>query len=190
VVHAEPDVGLSERNQRSLLFRSGRNMYRVSVEKALALAHSLMRATRFDAALQICQRVASLDVRDPQAAILLACCEANLKHYDACQNTLHAVYSGDTESLAEHLQAAFVYHNLGMNSDSAQELIALTDEAPDLPVGWLLLGDYLNDMGKQKKAMLCWRLAIDRDKQHGASRLAAEHELACVGHTRPSSPKS
>ena len=93
-------------------------------EKALALAHFLMTTKRYKAALQICQGVASMDVQDPQAAILLACCEAGLKDYGACQRTLHAVFSGDKEALAEHLQAAFVYHNLGMNRDSARELIA------------------------------------------------------------------
>ena len=101
MVRAESDVDLSEKNHHILL-RNGQNTYRVSREKALALAHFLMTTKRYKAALQICQRVASEDVQDPQAAILLACCEAGLKDYEACQRTLHAVFSGDKKALAEH----------------------------------------------------------------------------------------
>ena len=188
MVDTEPDSDFSK-NDRHLLLRSGQHTYRVSLEKALALAHSLMKAKQYKTALQICQRVASLDVRDPQPAILLACCEAGLKDYEACQKTLHAVYSGDKEALAAHLQAAFVYHNLGMNVDSARELLALTDEQPNLPVAWLMLGDRLDEMGKREKATLCWQLTIDRDRLNGAATMAAKHELACAKRTQRSKIK-
>lgn len=150
----------------------------MTVDEALALAHSLLQAKRYETAMRICEKVTSVDAHNPQAAILLACCEAGMKDYSACQNTLQAVFSGDKNTLAEHLQAAFVYHNLGMNRDAACELIGLTNEHPDLPMAWLLLGDLFKDMGKPGKASLCWRLAIDRDQCQGVAALAAQQELA------------
>ena len=101
-----------------------------------------------------------------------------MKDYSACQKTLQAVFSNNNEALAEHFQAAFVYHNLGMDQDATRELIALTNEQPDLPIAWLLLGDHFNDIGRREKADLCWRLAIDRDQRRGVAALAAQLELA------------
>jgi thioredoxin-like negative regulator of GroEL len=176
MVSAESTTNVSEDKPR-VLIRSGHETYAVSPEKALALAHLLAKAKRYKAALQVCQKVVSLDAKDPQAVILMACCEAGLKDYEGCNKILRAMFSGNQEVLAEHLQAAFVYHTLGMNSDSAKELVALTDEQPDLPMVWLLLGDHLSEMGKQEKAALCWRLAIDRAGHRGAAALAAEREL-------------
>lgn len=148
------------------------------MEKALALAHSLLQAKRYETAMRICEAVSRVNSHNPQAAILLACCEAGRKDYAACQKTLQAVFFGDNEALAEHLQAAFVYHNLGMNGDATRELIALTNEQPDLPMAWLLLGDRMNDIGKREKAVLCWRLAIERDQRQGVATLAAKQKLA------------
>jgi tetratricopeptide (TPR) repeat protein len=190
MVRTDPGIQPSENNERALILQGGGRNYRVSLEKALALAHNLIKAKRYQAALQICQKVIGLNAQNVQAAVLLACCEAGLKDYEACQKTLQAVFSGDKTSLAEHLQAAFVYHNLGMESDSVQELIALTDEVPDSAMVWLLLGDRLNEMGKRKKATECWRYAIDRDKQHGAATMAARHELACAAHVQDASAQT
>ena len=188
MVRAELGVAPAETNLH-LLLRSGRNTYRLNLDMALALAHFLPRTKRYQAALRICQKVAGLDVQDLQAVILLACCEAGLNDYEACQKTLRAVFSGDKDILAEHLQAAFVYHDLGMNLESAWKLIALTNEQPDLPMAWLILGDHLSEMGKREKASLCWRLAIDRDRWRGPAMLAATRELACAERTNYSTIK-
>jgi predicted Zn-dependent protease len=177
MVTAESDVDVSQKKPHELLFHSGPNTYQVTPEKALALAHALLKAKRHKAALRVCERVANLDPKNPQAAILLACCEAGLKDYAACDKILHGVFSGNNEFLVEHLRAALVYHNLGMESDSTRELIALTDEDPDLPMVWLILGDYLSDLGNRKKADLCWQLAVDRDGKQGPAALAARQEL-------------
>ncbi len=177
MVRSEADTILAGRGVCMRELRSDQRTCEVTVEKALALAHSLLRAKRYEAAMRIC-KVASIDSHHPEVAILLACCEAGLKDYAACQKTLQVVFSGDNEALAEHLQAAFVYHDLGMNLDSVNELITLTNKYPDLAMAWLLLGDRLNDIGECKKAALCWRLAIDRDEPRGVAALAAHRELA------------
>jgi tetratricopeptide (TPR) repeat protein len=170
-IQAKPQV-------RSLELRSGQHTYRVTMEKALTLAHSLLKARQYRIAERICEKVASVDPHNAQGAILLACCEAGMNDYSACQRTLQAEFSGHNEALAEHLQASFVYHHLGMNRDAIQELITLTDKAPDLSMAWVLLGDFLNAVGSCDKASLCWRLAIDRDKLHGGAAMAAQLELA------------
>jgi len=177
MVRAEANLITAEHPVRTLALRSGQHTYHVSLEKALALAHSLLQAKRYETAMRICEKVTGVDAHNPQAAILLACCEAGMKDYSACQKTLQTVFSGDNETLAEHLQAAFVYHNLGMDRDATRELMALTNEQPDMPMAWLLLGDRFNDIGKREKAAICWRLAIDRDHQRGPATLAAEQEL-------------
>ena len=186
MVRAESEIILSECHVRTLELRSGKRTCRVTVNEALVLAHSLLQAKRYETATRICEKVASVDAHNPQAAILLACCEAGVKDYSACQRTLQAVFFGDKKTLAKHLQAAFVYHNLGMNRDATCELIGLTNEHPDLPMAWLLLGDLFQDMGKPGKASLCWRLAIDRDQRQGVAALAAQQELA--GGTQESHP--
>ena len=89
-------------------------------------------------------------------------------------------YSPCGELLAVHLQAAFVYHDLGMNVDAINELITLTSEAQNLPMVWLLLGDRLNDVGERDKAAYCWQLAIDHDGGHGVAATAAQRELASL----------
>jgi len=178
MVRAELDAIPTERHSRSLELRSGQRTYTVKLEQALALAHSLLKAKRYKTAMRICEKVASVDSYNPQTAILLACCEAGMKDYSACQKTLQSVFSGDDGAMAEHLQAAFVYHHLSMNRDATQELIALTDEGPDLPMGWLLLGDLLSDTSNREKAARCWRLAIDQDKLYEGAATAARKELA------------
>ena len=185
MIHAELDASLPDHRVGTLELRSGNRSYRVTVDAALALAHSLLRAKRYKTAMRICAKVVGLNAHNPQAAILLACCEAGMKDYSACQKTLQAVFSNNNEALAEHFQAAFVYHNLGMDQDATRELIAITNEQPDLPMAWLLLGDHFNDFGRREKAALCWRLAIDRDKRQGVAALAAQQDVGRRKATRP-----
>jgi len=177
MLRSETDTIPAEHDVCNRELRSNERTCEITVEKALALAHSLLQAKRYQAAMRIC-KVASVDSHHPEVAILLACCEAGLKDYAACQKTLQVVFSGDNEALAAHLQAAFIYHDLGMNLDAINELITLTNDYPDLAMAWLLLGDRLHDIGQHDKAALCWRLAIDRDKRRGVAALAARRELA------------
>jgi len=174
------DAAHSKNKSTKLILRFGEKRRNISPDHALALAHSLLRAKKYDCAAKICEVVTRCECEDPRAAILLACCRAGLKEYAVCNQILREVFSGDKAPLAERLQAAFVYDNLGMERDAARELTAIVDEDPNRPMVWLLLGDELHLLGMDEKAALCWQLAIDRDRKEGPAALAAKQELRLV----------
>jgi tetratricopeptide (TPR) repeat protein len=177
MVRAVSDLTQSATSGRRLKLRIGPNTYSLGREKALSLAHVLLKAKKYDLAARICEVVLGWDTDAPQPAILLACCKAGLQDYAACNRILQAVFTRDKERLVEHLQAALVYHNLGMTPDAVTELVAVADELPDLPMIWLLLGDEYVALGDRRKAGLCLRLAIDRDARGGPIALAARRQL-------------
>jgi hypothetical protein len=180
MIRASSDPTQSATSGPRLKLRIGSSTYSLGRENAVSLAHALIKAKKYDLAARICETILGWNANAPEPAILLACCKAGLKNYAACNRILQSVFTGEKKHLAEHLQAALVYHTLGMTPDAEGELIAVADEAPDLPMIWLLLGDEYAAVGDQRKARLCWQVAIDRDIRGGPIALAAKHQLAQV----------
>ena len=160
-----------------LKLQIGSNTYSLGRERAISLAHAILKTKKYDLAARICEFVLGWDADDKEPAILLACCKAGLQDYTACNCILQASFAGDKQCVVEHLQAALVFDNLGMTPDAVTELAAATDEDPDLPMIWLLLGDEFVALGDRRKAGLCWRMAIDRDVHGGPIALAAWRQL-------------
>ena len=78
------------------------------------------------------------------------------------------MFPEDAKEKADQLHAAFVYMSLGMWADAVQELTAMTQECPELPVICLLVGDLLILQRKQTKALMCWNLAVMRNPRRMA----------------------
>ena len=174
-------------NNQRLKFEIGSKTHQVSPEDAIVLAHALIAAKKYDRAGQICEVLLGRDSLDSCAAIFLACCKAGLRDFAACSQLVKDVLGEEHLQLAEHLHAALVYQELGPTPDAVSELTAATNDAPDMPVLWLLLGDEYAAIGDRHKAALCWRLAIDRDTHGGPVALVARRQMARLRETQPNS---
>jgi predicted Zn-dependent protease len=175
-------------NNQRLKFEIGSKAHQVSPEDAIVLAHALIAAKKYDRAGQICEVLLGQDSLDSCAAIFLACCKAGLRDFAACSQLVKNVLGEENLQLAEHLHAALVFHELGPTPDAVSELTAATNDAPDMPILWLLLGDEYAVIGNRNKAALCWRLAIDRDTRGGLVALVAQRQMARLRGTKPTSP--
>ncbi len=160
-----------------LALRVGSSTYSVATRNALSLAHTLLKAKKYDLAAWICEAALRYNAEPFQAAILLACCKAGLREYSACNHILQSTFAGNADCLADHLQDALVCQSLGMTPDAVSELVAVADGAPHLPIIWLLLGDGYAALGDPGEAMRCWQAAIDRDARGGAVATAARRQL-------------
>jgi predicted Zn-dependent protease len=181
------DATQSPMNSHRLKVQIGSNTYYAGPEDAIVFAHALLAAKKYHHAARICEVLLGWDSHDSSAAILLACCKAGLRDYAACYQLLKDVFEKNNLQLAEHLQAALVYQELGTKPDAVSELTAATNDSPDMPILWLLLGDEYAAISDCGKATLCWRLAIDRDTRGGPVALAARRQMARLLVTRPSS---
>jgi tetratricopeptide (TPR) repeat protein len=174
-------------NSPRLKVQIGSSQYDVGRENAVVVAHALLAAKKYHYAARICEVLLGWDSHDSCAAILLACCKAGLRDYAACNQLFKDVFEKSNLQLAEHLQAALVYQELGTRLDAVSELTAATNDAPDMAILWLLLGDEYAAIGNRDKATLCWRLAIDRDTRGGSVALAARCQIAHLLGRRPNS---
>ena len=174
-------------NNQRLKFEIGSKTHQVSPEDAIVLAHALIAAKRYDRASRICEVLLGRDSHDSCAAIFFACCKAGLRDFAACNQLVTTVLGEGNLQLAEHLHAALVYRELGPTPDAISELTAATNDAPDMPILWLLLADEHAAIGNRDKAALCWRLAIDRDTRGGPIALLARRQMARQRGTQPAS---
>jgi len=108
---------------------------------------------------------------------MLANCQVGMQNHAACHELLKGAFEGENSPLVEDLQAAFVYHKLGMESDAVREMLKVVERYEGLPTACLLLGDLFAAKGKKKKAAHCWELAVKRDRPDGAVALAARKQL-------------
>jgi hypothetical protein len=179
MISAQSKDSLAVKPTRMVIVHLGSKTCRLTEENALALAHALFRSRQYKAAAEICYIVAPYPEGNVCAGILSACCKAGLRDFDGCSEILHQLFTGAQAPVADRMHAALVYHALGMPADAAKELTAITEIVPDLAMAWLLLGDELYASGKQEKATLSWRLAIDRDRGRRPVALAARQALDC-----------
>jgi tetratricopeptide (TPR) repeat protein len=165
---------------QSLRLRIGTKVYNIAQENALALAHALLKAKRYDLASRICEVGLRWEAHASEAAVLLACCKAGQQKYGECNRLLQVAISDGESQSSDRIHASLVYQSRSMMSNAIAELTAAADELPDMPILWLLLGDQFAEMGNHRKAALCWRLAIDRDNRRGPAALAARRQLTQI----------
>jgi len=156
---------------------AGKRRYDLSLDQALSYAYWLIKDAQYQAAAAICEPASRFGIHAQRAAIFLAQCAAGRKDYAACSEVLRSAFTGRDEPIAEDLQAAFVYHNLGMHQDAIRGLAALAKDHPELPTLYLLLGDWFSRLGYRDRAALCWKSAVRQDRRDGSAARAALDEL-------------
>jgi thioredoxin-like negative regulator of GroEL len=161
-----------------LKVRASGKTYHLNCRQAFYFGYALARTRKFTEASPIFEALTRSDEDGSSATIMLACCKAGLKDYAASSELLNEVFSEDRKEKADQLHAAFVYLSLGMWADAVQELTAMAQECQDLPVICLLLGDLLAFQRKRTKAIICWRLAVARDRGNGAVGTTAKRLLS------------
>lgn len=186
MIRAASEPGRSASGDHRIKLRSGSKTFVVGPERALSLAHALLKAKKYGLAARICEGVLDGGSKPRGATILLACCKAGLQDYAACNQILQGIFADGKTHLAERLQAALVFQSLGMMPDAVSELVAVVDEVPDLSIIWLLLGDLYVAKADHGKAVTCWRLAAERDVRGGPVALAAVRELAQISKSKRS----
>jgi thioredoxin-like negative regulator of GroEL len=146
---------------------AGKN-YSLDLRQAFYFGYALARTRRFKEASAIFEALVQSDEGGPSVTIILAYCKVSLRDYTASRELLDTVFPEDAKDKADQLHTAFVYMSVGMWADAVQELAAMVQGCPDLPVVCLLVGDLLVRLRKRTKALMCWRLAVARDRGKGA----------------------
>jgi len=150
----------------------------LTFEETFAYGHAFLKAKEYEAAARIFKTMVQARGVDRPVMIMLALCEAELDHFEVCQEILQDVFKGKDEPLAERLHSAFVYYKLGMSAEVVQELAAIVTDRTDLPTVCLILGDLFGTKKQLDKASSCWKTAIKRDDRAGAVAFTARGELA------------
>jgi predicted negative regulator of RcsB-dependent stress response len=175
-------------DKRLVRLQIGSKTHHVSLKRAYALAHSLLKSKENEAATRILDAIAIAGRYASRTALMRARCKVGMKDYDACKTLLQKLIPEDKSHIVDQLQAAFVYDALGMRLDAARELVGVVNERTDLPSLCLLMGDLFASLGKTHKAILCWQLAMKRDTNGGLVANAAKEELVKLVSTLKKKP--
>ena len=172
----------SSANPRETLytFKLGGRKLSLSYARAFALGDSLFGFARLKEAAVVFKALSRRSDRGPRAKIMLAQCEAGLKHFEACSEILEAAFEGESKPIAEELHSAFVFQKLGFRDDAIRALGNLSVKFEGLPTLCLVLGDLFAEKGNHKKATTCWRLAIKRDLLRGGVAMSARRRLKAI----------
>jgi hypothetical protein len=168
----------SATHEHHLNIRAAGKTYNLDFRQAFRFGYTLLRTQKFKDAASVFEAMMHLGDHDHLAAIMLAYCKAGLRDYAASNALLCEAFGDGEKTRAEQLHATFVYLSLQMWPDAVQELAAMAEECPDLPVICLLLGDLLLIQRKPTKAVQCWRLAGKRDASSGAVAMVARQLIA------------
>lgn len=168
----------------------GGQRHELTYEQAFAFGHSLIQGGHVAEADKIFRELAKVVDRGPRARIMLARCRAELEDFETCEKILQFLFKGEDEPVAEELQAAFVFHKIGMRSDAIRAMAKVVEGFQNLPTACLLLGDLFASAGKVEKATYCWNLAIQRDRKGGAVSLTASRQLAGLKKQLAGAPKA
>lgn len=155
----------------------------LTYEQAFQLGHSLIEGKRAKDAAFIFGMLAQMPGNGPRAQIMLARCEAAMDSFTACRAALATVFADEQQPLADELQGAFVFSELGMPEDALRTVWGLANRYPEYPTLCLILGDMFHAQGDDTKAKECWKLAVKRDRPRGSVALAAQRQLE--GLTKP-----
>ena len=169
---------ISAKNDRKFALEVGGKSRELTFEETFAYGHAFLKAKEYAAAAGIFKTLLEARGADRPVMIMLALCEAELDHFEVCQQILQDAFEGKEESLAEKLHSAFVYYTLGMSGDVVEELAEIVTDRTDLPTVCLILGDLFGTKKQLDKARSCWKTAIKRDDRAGAVAFTARGELA------------
>lgn len=139
--------------------------------------YRLLLAKNYHDSSNVFALLSQVQDRGPRAHLLLAFCQAQLRDYKACSQTLNHAFEGDSSSLETKLHGAFVFWACGLLVDARTEWESVIQECPHLPTLSLLLGDLLARSGNRKQPPILWRMAIKNDRRDGAAGLIARREL-------------
>lgn len=177
MVESGPQITISRGQQDKLIVQRGEKKAVLRYQEAFALGHSWFQAGQYVMAQDVFAALAGIGGRGPRATIMLARCKAEIDSFEACDGILQAIFDGDEKPVAEELQAAFVFHTMGMRDDAIREMVKLVKTHPNLPTAFLYLGDLYFERGSHDKAAYCWRLAVSRDRRDGAVAITARRQL-------------
>jgi thioredoxin-like negative regulator of GroEL len=147
--------------------RAGEKTYSLDFRQAFFFGYSLARTRKFKEASPLFEALMRSDDGGPSATIMLAYCRAGLRDYAGSRELLDAVFPESAKEKADRLHTAFVYLSVGMWADAVHELALMAQECPDLPLVCLLVGDVMLLRRRRTKALMCWKLAVARDRGNG-----------------------
>ncbi len=156
--------------------RNGRELT-MSYQQMFDAGYRLLLRGNYPESQRVFELLAQVPDRGPRAHILLAFCQAQLRDYTACSQTLNQAFEGDRSNLESKLHGAFVFWACGLFVDARVEMEAVIGEAHFLPTLSLLLGDLLARSGNRIQPPRLWRLAVQNDRPDGAVGLIARREL-------------
>lgn len=156
--------------------RNGRELT-MSYQQLFDAGYRLLLKGQYSESSRVFELLSRVSDRGPRAHLLLAFCQAQLRNYTACSQTLAQAFEGNHSNLEAKLHGAFVFWACGLFVDARVEMEAVIEEAPNLPALSLLLGDLLARAGNQIQPPRLWRLAVQNDRRDGAVGLIARREL-------------
>ena len=164
--------------QNRFPLRIGSRVYHLDFENMILVGYKLLKFGKYQAAAAIFGAMVSHNQRPDHAIeLLLARCQIHLKEYECCKQTLQSTFSGKEENFVEPLHSALIFQDCGMLPDAVRELHGVMKSHPPLPAICLLVGDLFAAIGAADTALLCWRLAIDRDNPAGVTAIIARWNL-------------
>lgn len=158
-------------------FRIGDKSRDFTYSEAFTLGHSLIRSKKFQPAAAIFKRLIEVPEHGPRAHIMLAICMAGLSNYQEARSILDGAFQESDRPLAGAIHDVIVQSRMGFKDGAVKDLLELVNTHKELPTLSLWLGDMLADNRQTAKAMECWKLAINRDRQEGSVALAARDQM-------------
>lgn len=172
-----PNLSFSAPKPVTYRVNVGGRQLTMSYQEMFRAGYRLLLAEDFSEAIRVFNLLSSAVDRGPRARILLAFCQAQVRDYTACSQTLNEAFESESTDLEARLHEAFVYWACGLHKDAREELERIIEEHPDLPTISLLLGDLLARAGNRKAPPRFWKMAAQNDRQDGAVGLIARREL-------------
>ena len=176
----QPPSAARKKTEARYVFHIQKKRYQLTYQQAFSFGHTLMSGGHFESAARIFSQLAKIPGRGPRAKIMLSNCAVGMDKYSVCQQILRVAFEGENQAAIEMLQAAFVYHKLGMQADAIREMTKVIQQYENVPTACLLLGDMFLAQGKPEKAAYCWDLAVKRDRPAGAVAVSARKQLAAL----------
>lgn len=171
----------------TITLRAGEQSRTMDFGQAFALAHRLAKQMSFVAAAAICEQLAKVKTSGPAAHIMLAICEAALARYSTCLKVLNRAPAFNPAIAAETYDI-ILQTRMGCLAEAIHALTKLANTRRDIPMFCLWLGDLYEASHAPKKAIQCWKVAVTRDRAHGAVGIAAKTgmvHLAKADRSRP-----
>jgi len=149
----------------------------LSYKQAFSYGHMLCRAGRYSEADQLYDALIQIRPSDRQAMIMRARCQAGMERFEQSKKILKYIFATTDVQVPEKLHGAFVFMQMGLHTEAAEELSVVVHRHPSLATAWLALGDVLALTGDLAKAESCWKQAIKKDNEAGPVAWAARQQI-------------